>query len=147
MIFIDNMTNDDSLKRLYDSENVYYVGDIVLHYFNFIQKPKPQLAMTKDRLNTFYLAIHFRKNSILTEIFNRKIEKMTESGLVNYWASKYKENHKTKLEASTKYHYANIIGVFQFCAVLIVIDIVVFILELMSPRYNRVKYVMDYFTY
>lgn len=140
----------DSLRDFYDSNinGVALTTDLVQKAFNF-QNPLRRLGFTKDRLCMFSSVFVFRKKSMLTREFNDQFLRLQEFGLPELWKKKRIDVHQVKAKKTepTKLDLDSVLAAFQICAVLYAISFFVFILELISGKCPRIKYVLDFLTY
>lgn len=141
----------DKIQKFHNNSNkaVLIESLFVLNYFNLVNYPNGQLSFPKERLFIASYSMFFRKKSILKNLFNQEILEIAESGLKNYWISKYTDERKVQMNqrTSSQLHIENIIGVVQIGAIMYVICLIVFILEVISVRHPRVKRLLDYLTY
>lgn len=129
--------------------SVILTHDFILDYFNLLNSPHRRLSITKDRLfmtNSVYV---FRKKSVLVDGFNQQLRLLRETGLLQYWISKYVDNRQVKLKSipQTKIHIENVFGILQMCAFMYFISFVVFALEVISATYRQIENVLNYLTY
>lgn len=120
-----------------------------LKYFNLVNSPHRRLGYTKDRLFMYAPVIYFRKRSILKEVFNEQLQRIREAGVTQYWIKKYIDDRKTKPNhrAPKKLQIKSILAAFEICIFMYFISFIVFILELLSTRYRRIKVFLDFLTY
>lgn len=141
----------DNLRNFYDQniDGVALANELVLSAFNH-RYPNRHLRFTKDRLYMTSLVFLFPKKSMLTRVFNDEILKLKEFGLNVVWKEKsinLRKKDKSKKTEPTKLAFDNILAAFQICGVLYVLSFFVFVLEIMSVKYPRIKCVLDFFTY
>lgn len=146
------MDHTKLLEEYYDNFNgtsVVLMNDITPKYFHVLNVPNRFLAYTKDRLFTQNTVFYFQKRSVLRELFNQKLLRFQEAGLIQYWVEQYTESVRTKpnRKIPTKLELKSIFGAFQICYVMYSFSCIVFLLELISMRINNVKYFLDFFTY
>lgn len=140
------------MQYYYDNEevptnSVALTNEFSLNYFNLFL-PGRRLGHTKDRLFTFDNVFYFHKPSMLKDPFNEELYKYHEAGLIRYWIKQYSDTRNIKEERmASKLEIGNISGAFQICALMYFISFVVSILEVISGRCPRVRYVLEYFTY
>lgn len=139
----------DIFEYYHDNEvdGVVLVSDFLLNYFNLMNAPYRRLSFTKDRLFMSSFVFNFRKNSILKDIYNEKLGRLRQFGLIKFWISNYIDKRKMKSNQGTNFHIENIFGILRVCAVMYLISLVVFILEVIGIRYLRIVYIIDYLTY
>lgn len=81
-------------------------------------------------------------------MFDRKIEMFREAGLIKYWTSKYRRRMDDKVPTKLKkLNVHNILAIIQIAAVMYLVAFVIFLLEIVSYEYTRIRNCLDYFTY
>lgn len=136
------------LKRIMSGEldGMAFTTDVFVDYFNLRNKWSRQMEFT--RVRTVSPVFYFQKNSILSKLFNEKIDIALESGLTLHWLTKYKQiSMKNKAKAPKKLDIPSLVAVFEICAVLCLINCFVFAMELLSQKYAAIKRIVDYLTY
>lgn len=140
----------DNLRNFYDSNmnGVALATEVLQKAFNF-ENPLRRLGFTKDRLFMFSSVFVFRKKSMLTRVFNEQLQRLQEFGLPELWKKSRVEEHKVKAKKTepTKLGMNNVLAAFQICGVLYAVSFFVFILEIISVKFPRIKYVLDFLTY
>lgn len=130
-----------------DTNAVAYSTKLCLLSYN-LHNPQHRLAGTKDHLHMFPSIFFFRKTSPLVMEFNRQLQLLQESGLIEYWIKNITNPHKSnEKSAPTKLQMKSILAVFQFCGAMYVVSFIVFILEIVSMKSKRVKCIIEYITY
>lgn len=116
-------------------------------YYNS-QNPSSRLAATKDHLYMLPLVFLFRKTSPLAVEFNRQLQLLQETGLIDFWFRNITSSPKSnETKEATKLEMASILAAFQICAAMYIVSITVFVLELVSVKSKRIKKIIDYLTY
>lgn len=142
------MTN---LRYLYDSESnaVALSTDLSQKSFNLKNSPYRRLTFTKDRIFMYSPAFLFRKKSILTDTFNKQLQTLRETGLIEFWTKNAIDvrSSRSKRRQPSKLQMKNILAAFQICGIMYTISLIVFILEVISVRFQCIKSIIDYFTY
>lgn len=139
-----------NLESLYDDDtNVVALSTDLAQKSHNSQNTHRRLAFTKDRLFMYSPLILFQKKSILTQEFNHQLQLLQESGLIDYWTRDYTDSHKSssKQKVPKKLGMISVLAAFQICAVMYFISLIVFLLEIISVKYPRIKSVLDYLTY
>lgn len=140
----------DNLRSFYDNNinGVALATNVLQKAFNF-ENPHRRLGFTKDRLFMYSSVFVFRKKSMLTRVFNEQLQRLLEFGLPEFWKKNRIDEHKVKTKKTepTKLTLDHILAAFQICGVLYVISFFVFILEVISVKCPRIKYVLDFLTY
>lgn len=148
----ENTEQMSILLEFYDTFNgstVLLVNEISVKYFNLLYHPERYLARAKDRLYMQSALFYFRKRSILRALFNEKLRRLQETGLIEFWIEEYTENIKLKpnRKKPTNLQLENILGIFQICSFMYIFSCIVFILEMISVKVRLVKCGLNYFTY
>lgn len=140
----------DNIRNFYDNNTngVALSTDLMQKAFN-LKYPNRRLGFTKDRLYMSSSVFLFRKKSILTRVFNDELLRLQEFGHNEFWKKNIVDIHKGRKKKTepTKLSLDNVLAAFQVCGVLYLISFIVFILEIISVNYPRIKYVLDFFTY
>lgn len=80
--------------------------------------------------------------------FNKQLQSLQETGLINYWISKYTDTRKYNAKKDpTKLEMKSILAAFQLCGAMYIVSFIVFIFELLSMRLKYLKKFVDYLTY
>lgn len=141
----------ESLQSLYDNDinGVVLTSDISQKAFNLENLPHRRLGFTKDRLFMYSPVFLFRNKSMLTRVINKELQLLQETGLIEFWTKNYIDDRKpkSKQRQPSKLRMENIVAAFQICGIMYFISFIVFILEIISVRYHRIKRILDYFTY
>lgn len=143
--YSDEMTG---LQKISSGEwnGVFLTNEFIAGYFNL--KSKSRIETTRDKIRSASPVFYFQKTSILTAMFNQKIDICREAGLINRWYDEYSQKHKKyENKSPRKLGIPNILAMIQISGVLCFVSFIVFILELLSPRNTIIKRVLDYFTY
>lgn len=129
-------------------DGVLFTSDLVADYFMFQNEAHHKIGYTVDIIRPFTPVFLFQKNSMLTWIFNQKIEMCQQSGLIIHWIAKYKKkinrNNKKKLK---KLSITSFLTILQITAIMYFIAFMVFLMEMFSYRLENIKSVLDYLTY
>lgn len=129
-------------------EGVAFSQDLTQKAFNLQNFPHKRLAFTKDRLFMYSPVFLFRKKSMLTEVFDKQLNTLQETGLIDFWIKNYTfhRNQKIKKREPSKLRMENIIAVFEICALMYTISFLVFIFEILSRKCRYIQYILDYIT-
>lgn len=148
---IDNSPSLVFLRKFHDSEfdGVVFWNEITTTYFNLMNAPHRRLFFTKDKLFSSSTVLYFRKNSVLRNLFNKKIVDVIEFGLTRYWQLNSVDARKAKLQQKMQpvFLIKNITGALQICGIVHLISSIVFVLEVVSVRYLIIRRSLDYLTY
>lgn len=80
--------------------------------------------------------------------FNRQLQSLQETGLIDYWIRNYTDTRNWHADIKpNKLKLTSILAAFQFCAAMYVVSFIVFILEIVSAKFKRIKSIIDYITY
>lgn len=131
-----------------DWDGIVFGSDVVVHYFNMKNKNQHRIEITRDHVRQVSPVFFFQKNSILSYLFNQKIITCQESGLTYHWLAQYKRERKKKEHRLPKVlSILDIVAILQISSVLYLISVLVFALEMMTPQYETLRKLLDYFTY
>lgn len=140
-----------SLRKISTGEwdGVVFTDHMSVQYFNLLNKSLNAVDFTRNMIRQQIPVFFFRKNSILTNIFNRKIEDCQEAGLIQHWIEQFKpwKRKRSKYLPPTKLNLANIFVIVKISVFLYFISCIVFILEVLSSHYARIKRFLDYLTF
>lgn len=130
-----------------DTNAVVFSSDLCLKSHN-LEHSKHRLTATKDRLFMYSPTFLFRKLSPLVMEFNKQIQSLQETGLIDYWIRNYTDTRKSHVNRKpNKLKLTSILAAFQLCGAMYVVSIIVFILEIVSAKFKRIKSILDYITY
>lgn len=141
------------LKEYHDHDDatnaVVLTNTFSLKHFNLVFSPHKRLGITKDRLIMYTAVFYFHKPSLLKNPFNKELQKYHEAGLIVHWTKTRLDyrRERSNQRTPTKLKVENIFAAFQICALMYLISFIVFILEVISGRYPRIRYILDYLTY
>lgn len=76
-----------AMKKLQNGElqGVFFSNDVAFNYYNMINKSWRRIKHTRDILRPHTPVFYFRKSSVMTGLFDKKIEILNESGLTIHW--------------------------------------------------------------
>ncbi|XP_055295215.1 uncharacterized protein LOC129564986 [Sitodiplosis mosellana] len=152
-IVVINTEQTAALNYYYDHNDeingVVLVADLACKYFNLLNSPRKRLTFTKDSLFIYTPVVYFHKQSIMHNIFNEEILEIREAGLINFWTKKYVDNRRPNSNQGTrtKLQIDHVVAVLHICSTMYAISFVVFIMEVISVKCRRIKYVLDYLTF
>lgn len=127
---------------------VAFTNDLSYKYFNLLFSPNRRLGITKDRMFMYTPVIYFHKPSVLKDPFNRQLEKYHEAGLIEFWVRKYIDDRKIKTtKIPSILQMGSLMIFFQIIIIMYVISFIIFVSEVISVRFRRVKCFLDYLTY
>lgn len=129
-------------------DGVAMTNDVTVEYFNFINRSAKRIGYTRDILRLQNPVFFFGKNSLLTSIFNEKIEHCQESGLITHWVSKFKPNQKKQKHKQLKQlGFPNIVAMLKISGVLCLISCFVLFMEILTPTNRMLRIFLDFLTY
>lgn len=152
-LFIDrlrvyNLANVESFYNLTDDnfEGAYLANSLRVDYFNIVNDRKAVIRKSKEYIRSLTFCMYFRKHSCLIEPFNQQIAAFTSSGLINFWAKKFKKSLQNKSGQTEPKPISvdQIVGIIIVCGGLLTVSIIVFILELLSTRIGVIKRILDF---
>lgn len=121
---------------------VISIMDELLH-LNKMNYKKFSFRVLSEYLFTSQSCWAFPKNSYLVETFDEKLGKLTESGLINYFTSKFMDpkylNIKEAKRGPAQLNLSHLLGGFEFGLCGLAIAFGLFCLELLS-RTSRFKF-------
>lgn len=139
-----------AIKNILDHswDGVLFTNDMTVNYFNKGKKAEERLGSTLDVVRSHSPVFFFPKHSILTWLFEMKVEACKESGLTYYWAMKYSQKLiRSKSKYPKKLAINNILAMLQILCIMYSIAVFAFVLELLSRKHKRIRTFLDYVTY
>lgn len=131
----------------YDTNAVAFSSDLCLLSYN-LEHSQNRLTSTKDRLYMHSPTFLFRKTSPLPVEFNKHLQSLQETGLIQYWTDTYIDTRKSNAKREpTKLEMKSVWAAFKICGVMYIVSFIVFIFELLSMRLKYFKSFIDYLTY
>lgn len=129
-------------------DGVVFTTDLITRYFLYKNDAWDVIGYTKDVIRPFSPVFFFHKHSVLRWIFNRKIEMCQQSGLIVHWIAVYKhEFDKIKRRQPKKLSINGILTILQITAVMYLVASIVFAMEILSQRAEKIKKFLDFLTY
>lgn len=130
-----------------DTNLVAFSSDLCLSSYN-LEHSEHRLASTKDRVFMYSPTFLFRKLSPLVIEFNKQLQSLQETGLIDYWIRNNTDTRKSTANMKpTKLKMTSISAIFQLCGAMYAVSFIVFILEILSVRFRYLKRIVDYLTY
>lgn len=127
-------------------DGVAMATDVIVDFYNF-DRNHHVLGLT-DMIRPISLTFFFQKHSLLTAMFNQKIGIFRQAGLIVHWAGKYT---CTKLEKkrrkSKSLDLPCILTILKISSALHLIASIVFVLEVLSDRFQCIRKWLDFITY
>lgn len=125
---------------------VTFTCDMIVNYFN--SRTEHRLVDYTDMIRPFTPMFFFPKNSVLISIFNRKILICQQAGLVNYWYGKYTVVHKKKKRGKIRpLDIPSVLTILKISAAMYFVAFIVFVLEVLSDRFECIRNCLDFITY
>lgn len=121
----------------------------MLDYFTLINFPNFNVLNTKQYIKLTPVSIYFGKHSCLQKPINYHINALMSSGLIDFWASKFRPRYPIKnnqLEPKSL-SLSQIGGLITVCTYLILCSIVLLILEMISTNFDSIKIFLDFLTF
>lgn len=147
-VLIDNTVLHLRNLSMEKHDTLVYTSDLTIKYFNLLNNYTNRISYTRDIARPLTPVFHFRKNSILTYMFDRKMEIFKESGLIAHWIERYKRKcKKNKHRTPTKLGIPNILAIVEISAFMYLIAFVVFLIEILCNQYERTRECLEYLTY
>lgn len=119
-----------------------------LMYFNRLYFPNKYYLACKERLFTINLSILLNKLSCLTTEINQQIEALTSNGLIDKWASDLIAlsdiKHKIINTGPKQLNNEQLMGAYQLFFAGILFSVVVFVLELKTAQFVKLKKLMNF---
>lgn len=143
--------NTESFHNLSDANfhGAYMTVAQPFDYFNFINFPNVNILKTKKDILMTQMCMFHRKYSSLVKPFDEKIGWYKTNGLIEYWIRKYKipSFRQSDRTDRRKLSFSQISGVIIVCALLFVVSMILFILELMSAKCKKIEIFLDFLTF
>lgn len=96
------------------------------------------LALAKESLGSVQFAMYFQKNSYFTNIFNKNIQKLMESGFIAKWFAILNTKGSQGENSETTIESKQIFGILWICGAGYILSILVFFGEIIK-YYKCVK--------
>lgn len=129
--------------------NCVYTGIKLRTSHRNLQKfREPNILMSKEYMQMMTYTIFFQKNSWLKNSFDHQILNLQCSGLIQHWEKLFtrtikdiEENEPKKLRVD------QFIGIIEICSALYALSVLIFIMELMTLKYKKIKKIIDFRTF
>lgn len=137
---------DDILDDKY--RGVHEVTKGVIRYYNLLHFQEQPILITKDDIKLAPISVVIREPSCLKMPINHQIFAFRSSGLVQHWEKKYiKTIKEIEDNEPKKLNIDQFIGLIKICAVLHALSFLIFITELLTLKYRKMKKIIDFFTF
>lgn len=139
--FINNTLEFDELIHRPTYRDAYITLSMIAGFYN--QRHIDQTVhVASERLFTVSMCMYFRKHSCITTAFNEQLENYVVNGLLKTWSQRFVDWETIRLateEDRNDVHHRplrmdEVMGVFQICALCLVMSSLVFVLEVLSVR-------------
>ncbi|XP_062539200.1 uncharacterized protein LOC134207510 [Armigeres subalbatus] len=112
--------------------------DRVAHYNKF--NPANQfIKIIRDTMFRYHMTIFYPKNSLLKFAFDMEVLKLSQSGLLELWASRYGDYNFHRMMEQTEFikplAIEHLIGAFEIHVVLLAVSVIVFLLEAIATKW------------
>ncbi|XP_053699472.1 uncharacterized protein LOC128746450 [Sabethes cyaneus] len=136
-----------AIRRLADGVVMVTTEHIAFH--NKHRLDKGFLRSTRDYVVSLPIVIYYPKRSFLVPEFNRVIGQVQTAGLMSYWVRQYGNYDFFPKETRDQLrpvplNIEQLSGCYQVCAVLWMVCCGVFLLELWSRKWHRLRIVLDF---
>lgn len=129
-------------------DGVFFTNGLTVNFYNMINKSWRHIRYTRDMARIHTPVFYFRKSSILTSMFDRKIELCNESGLMIHWIANYSAKpHRSEFSKPSQLGIASIMAILQISAIMYLIAIIVFVMEVFFHKNEYIRKFLDFFTY
>lgn len=127
-------------------EGAYLTNSLRVDYFNFVNRRKVKILKTKEYIRLLPFCMYFRRHSCLIKPFDKQIAAYTSSGLIDFWANKFRRSitNKSDRKEPKPMSLHQIAGVLIMCSYLIAVSLIVFFLEVSSMRFETIKTFLDF---
>lgn len=140
----DNLT----LRPTY--RDVYLTTELFVGFYNK-QHMNHTVLLSHEKLFNLQFSIYFRKHSCLTAAMNTQIHLYQVSGLLNKWLTNFYDNAALRIGGDAKeqrgvhrpLYVGQVSGVFQICAYMLALSLVVLGLELLAQRSQHLRRLFD----
>lgn len=148
---LSNLDTLAFLENYADSEidGVVFSNELTQEYFNLMSSSRRRLSFTTTPFMMYTPSFYYSKKSLVKELFNKQLQRLHEYGLIIHWKKRFSDGHNSKLSKNVpkKLKIEHIFVAFQIVTVIYLISFIAFILEIISVKCRRMRYVLDYLTY
>ncbi|XP_035918008.1 uncharacterized protein LOC118516251 [Anopheles stephensi] len=109
------------------------------------------IQVTRESITLFPLTIYYPKKSFLTQLFDREVRHIVQSGLMDFWVRNYGDyDFESKRRAPQhsgeprKLTVQHLVGAYQLLVASYLLATVVFLLELASVRSSKIQRVLEF---
>ncbi|KFB41840.1 AGAP013520-PA-like protein [Anopheles sinensis] len=107
------------------------------------------IHVTRDSVTLFPVTIYYQKQSMLTNVFDREVRKISQSGLMHFWVRNYGDYdfHTNPADAAVgpkKLTNAHLAGAYQIFIVALVMSCLMLLVELVSMRVRIFRSVLEF---
>lgn len=127
-------------------DGIIFTVDMIVNHFN--SKSENRLIDYTDMIRPFTPMFFFPKNSVLIAIFNRKILICQQAGLITHWYGKYTNVRKRNKQGKIRpLDIPSVLTILKISAFMYFIAFTVFVLEVLSERFECIRNCLDFITY
>lgn len=151
MYIYDNEMDMDTFRNLSDgkADGAYLSLTQRINYINVVNYAHANVFKTKEYIRTVPFCLYYKKYSCLVEPFNEQITAYTSSGLINFWIKKFRKSREEKTAPNRRKPVSmiQINGIIILCSYLIIFSLIVFVLELLSIKFELIKIFLDFLAF
>lgn len=144
---------EDSMKSFHKLTDENFGGAYMtvsqhVDYFNAVN-PQANILKTKEYIRMVPFCMYFRKHSCLVKPFNDQLIAYKSSGLIDFWAKKFSKssNRKSKETQPKPMSFDQFNGLNILCICLIFFSLILFLLEILSTKFEVIKTFFDFWVY
>lgn len=138
---VDNLRNEEF-------RGVYLSSRNAISYQNLQHSRQPKILKTRKHMQMLPMSLLLRKHSCLKRSFDHQVSAFQSSGLIEHWEEIFPESCRDiEDKKPKKLKVGQIVGVIEVCAVLYLISLIVFFLELMTLKHGKIKKIIDFFAF
>lgn len=123
-----------------------YAPVVSIDYFNSLNRRNRALRKMEDFITMMPVVWYFRKNTVRIQAVNEEFMRYSENGIIEFYFRKFRtaeSNHQLPQVLD----FGRLYGIMQACAMLLVVDIFIFILELLSTKFMSIRRLVEFFTF
>lgn len=140
--YVLHQLRDDTFR------GVYLTSRNTINYESVQHIRQSKVLSAKEQVQLLQMSILIQKHSCLKESFDYQILHFRSSGLIEYWLKSFSKTIKDiEDKKPKKLNIDQFIGIIKICAALYAFSFLVFIMELMTLKYEGVKKLINFFTF
>lgn len=137
-----DVLRDEKYRGVYETAKSY------ISYINWVRFREPTILMTKDTIQLAPIVIIIQKPSCLKKPFDQQILAFQSSGLIQDFEKYFTKNIKDiEDKEPKKLNIDQFIGLIEICAVLYALSFLIFLMELLALKHEKMKKFIDFFTF